>query len=255
MTLIAFVGPTLKHVDPAVAKLIDFRPPACCGDITIAVQSGPAVIGLIDGGFETIASVWHKELLYALSEGITVFGAASIGALRAVELERFGMIGIGEVFRLYREGLIEDDDEVAVQHGPPELGFVPITEAMVNIRATLTAAVDAGVLLTKEGDALCDVAKALFYKRRTWRRILTRGASVVADRAVKDFSQWRLENSVDVKQRDAEQLLDAMVSYRPAHLTRSVLPVLARTKFWVLHEERFKRYRKRGTSINGTRDL
>src|SRR5579871_5420612 len=137
MALIAFAGPTIGKPDTAAAKRIDFRPPARCGDITRVVDERPAVIGLIDGVFETAAAVWHKEILHALEQGVVVLGAASIGALRAAELEPFGMIGIGEIFRAYRDGRLEDDDEVAVQHGPAEVKYLPLTEAMVNVRATL----------------------------------------------------------------------------------------------------------------------
>ncbi|MEJ0097006.1 MAG: TfuA-like protein [Bauldia sp.] len=51
-----------------------------------AVLAGASVIGLVDGVFENVASVWHKEILYALSEGVQVFGAASMGALRAADV-------------------------------------------------------------------------------------------------------------------------------------------------------------------------
>ena len=43
-------------------------------------------IGIIDGYFERVPSVWHKEILWAMAEGIHVFGSASMGALRAAEL-------------------------------------------------------------------------------------------------------------------------------------------------------------------------
>jgi hypothetical protein len=64
-----------------------------------------------------------------------VFGAAGIGALRAAELDAVGMRGIGKIFEGYRDGILRDDDEVAVLHGPEELGYPPLTEALVNIRA------------------------------------------------------------------------------------------------------------------------
>src|SRR4029077_1266006 len=101
---------------------------------------GPALIGVIDGYFERVPTVWHKEILWAMAEGIHVYGAASAGALRAAELAGFGMRGIGRVYEDFRDGVLQDDDEVAVLHGPAEVGYPPVTEAMVNIRATLAAA-------------------------------------------------------------------------------------------------------------------
>ena len=61
-------------------------------------SSRPAVIGIIDGYFEIVPTVWHKEILWAMAQGIHVFGAASIGALRAAELDAFGMRGIGRIY-------------------------------------------------------------------------------------------------------------------------------------------------------------
>jgi hypothetical protein len=74
-----------------------------------------------------------------LAAGIPVYGAASMGALRAAELAQFGMVGVGRIFEAYRDGVLEpfdepfeDDDEVAVLHGPPELGHRAMSEALVN---------------------------------------------------------------------------------------------------------------------------
>ena len=64
-----------------------------------------------------------------------------MGALRAAELWEFGMVGVGAVSAAYRDNDIEDDDEVAVIHGPAELDYLPLSEAMVNVRATVERAV------------------------------------------------------------------------------------------------------------------
>ncbi len=122
------------------------RGPAKCGDITHAVDQGFRVIALVDGRFEDVAAVWHKEILYALSRGATVYGAASMGALRAAECHPFGMIGIGEVFERYAFGGLEDDAAVAQVHAPAEFGYVAFSEAMVTIDATLDAALAAGTI-------------------------------------------------------------------------------------------------------------
>src|SRR5260221_163993 len=87
---------------------------------------------------------------------VRCIGSASIGALRAFELARFGMRGIGGVYEDFRDGVLQDDDEVAVLHGPAELGYPPVTEAMVNIRATLAAAARDGVLKPELAAALTD---------------------------------------------------------------------------------------------------
>src|SRR5438034_1615957 len=176
MTTIIFAGPSLPpRARPHIAGL-EWRPPLRRGDLYLAALRRPALIGVVDGYFETVPTVWHKEILWAMSQGIHVYGAASIGALRAAELDVFGMRGIGRIYRGYRDGALEDDDEVAVLHGPEELGYPPLTEAMVNIRATLTEAVRRGILPPDLAQCLTAIGKALFYKERTYEAILRAAA-------------------------------------------------------------------------------
>jgi hypothetical protein len=40
----------------------EIRPPASRGDVLAAALSRPNVIALIDGYFDRVPSVWHKEL-------------------------------------------------------------------------------------------------------------------------------------------------------------------------------------------------
>src|SRR5262245_58082904 len=98
---IIFAGPScgedslsLCRADPTVKILA----PACYGDVARACLDGTTAIGVIDGRFEDTRALWHKEILFALSKGVAVAGAASMGALRAAECSPFGMIGIGRVF-------------------------------------------------------------------------------------------------------------------------------------------------------------
>ena len=135
---------------PTCGLDIDWRPPIRQGELYRAALDRPAVIGVIDGYFEVTPTVWHKEILWAMAQGIHVYGAASIGALRAAELDTFGMKGIGRIYEDFRDGVLEDDDEVAVLHGPEELGYPPLTDAMVNIRATLAEASSARHCLRRD---------------------------------------------------------------------------------------------------------
>ncbi len=201
MSRIVFAGPSLPPDIAAEHSDIDFRPPARQGDVYKAALENPDAIGIVDGYFEGVPSVWHKEILFALSHGIPVFGAASMGALRAAELDVHGMIGVGAIYEAYRDGVYEDDDEVAVLHGPAEAGFPAVTVPMVNVRATLDAAVDAGVISRAEADKHTAAAKAVHYKDRTWAAALA-GAS--------DLIDWASDNAVDQKRVDALALLTAI---------------------------------------------
>jgi hypothetical protein len=212
VTAIIFAGPSLPpRYRPAGEAIWEWRPPARQGDLYRAALERPSAIGLVDGYFEAVPAVWHKEILWAMAEGIHVFGAASIGALRAAELDRFGMRGIGRIYGAFRDGVLQDDDEVAVLHGPAELGYPAVTEAMVNIRATLAVAADNGVLPARSAADLAVRAKALFYKQRTWEEVLR---SAAADdwpgTALRDFAAWLPTGRVDQKRRDAEEMLAAV---------------------------------------------
>ncbi|WP_438008248.1 TfuA-like protein [Sorangium sp. So ce321] len=124
MTVHLFLGPTLA------AAVLDavILPPAAHGDVYRAAQRGATVIGIVDGYFEVVPAVWHKEILWAMREGVHVLGSASMGALRAVELAPFGMEGVGAVFEAYQRAELEDDDEVAVAHAPAAYGYRPLCE-------------------------------------------------------------------------------------------------------------------------------
>jgi hypothetical protein len=180
------------------------------GDLYREALLRPAVIGVVDGYFEVTPTVWHKEILWAMTQGVHVFGAASIGALRAAELDAFGMRGIGRIYEDYRDGVLQDDDEVAVLHGPAELGYPAVTEAMVNVRATLAAAIGDQIVDPPLAVELTRIAKALFYKLRTWRAILDAAAPGVGAAELARFREWFPAAAFDQKRRDALAMIDAI---------------------------------------------
>jgi len=155
-----FLGPTLAVAEARAVLDADYLPPAACGDVMRAALRRPRAVALVDGVFDRVPAVWHKEILFALSEGIHVYGAASMGALRAAELDRFGMRGIGEVYLAYADGSLEDDDEVAVAHGDAAEGFRAMSDAMVDVRATLEGGRERGRLDSDRGAAQGDVLPA-----------------------------------------------------------------------------------------------
>jgi hypothetical protein len=163
---IVFAGPSIYGADVDLDG-IELRPPAAQGDLLRAVIDGATVIGLIDGAFEATASVWHKEILYALGEGVAVVGGASMGALRAAECAAFGMEPVGTVAHMFLNEESDDDALVAITHGPAELGSPPFTEALVDCEATIAAMADLGVLTELEAEHTTLVARQMYYKDRT----------------------------------------------------------------------------------------
>lgn len=172
MTVYVFTGPTLSPQEGRVELDAIYLPPAAEGDVYGAACQNPRAIGIIDGYFEFVPAVWHKEILWAMAQGIHVFGSASMGALRAAELAPFGMEGVGRIFEAYRDGILEDDDEVAVAHAPAAQGFRPSSVAMVDIRATLAVGASAGVITGTTQAGLERIGKSIFYQERTYERVL-----------------------------------------------------------------------------------
>lgn len=222
MTAIIFAGPSIRGLH---LPGLTVRPPAKQGDIYRATLARPKVIGLIDGYFEGVPSVWHKEILWALSQGIHVFGSASMGALRAAELDSFGMIGIGRIYQWYRDGHLEDDDEVALIHGPSESGFLPLSEPMVNVRSTCEAAIAAGIIDSPRAEAILSAAKLMHYRERNWKTLLA--AAELRWPGVEEFIRWLATARVDQKQLDAAALIAEVL----ASVDKSVLPEIPHFRF------------------------
>ena len=220
MSICIFAGPTLPPRDAARTFDATWLPPAKHGDVLRAVSLlRPRAIGIVDGYFQWAPSVWHKEILWAIRQGVHVFGAASMGALRAAELSPFGMRGVGRIFQAYRSGVFtacgdepfEDDDEVAVVHGPAESDYLAVSEAMVNIRYTLAEAARAHVIDGATHVTLVALAKAMYFADRSYDALLasTREQALnVASLAA--LQAWLPSGRVNLKRTDALAMLDAM---------------------------------------------
>jgi hypothetical protein len=234
MKVAIFTGPTLAADAGRAVLEATYFPPAAQGDVYRAARQRPRAIGIVDGYFECVPSVWHKEILWALAQGIRVYGSASMGALRAVECAQFGMIGVGAVFEAFRDGVLEDDDEVAVVHGPADSGYRPLSEAMVNVRWTLAAAEAAGVLDAASCQVVERVAKALYYPERAWPRILAASVEAgVAAARVEAMRGWLPTRRVDRKRADALAMLMAIRDVLAADRARAPAAfTIARSAHW-----------------------
>lgn len=229
-----FAGPTLSPAEGRHELDAVFLPPAAQGDVYRAALRRPRAIGLVDGYFDCVPSVWHKEILWAMAEGIPVFGSASMGALRAAELAAFGMVGVGAIFEAFHRGELTDDDEVAVAHAPAEDGFRPLSEALVNIRATLAAAEQQGVVNEETRAALEQLAKELYYPERSWPALLRRAQETgLPQERVQRLRDWLPQGRVDQKRADALAMLRLMHEHLAAHPEpQQVSYMLARTEAW-----------------------
>jgi hypothetical protein len=229
---VIFGGPTLCGMDLSKETAFRLAPPARQGDVYRAVQDGANVIGLIDGVYEQVPAVWHKEILFALSLGVRMYGAASMGALRAAECAPFGMIGLGSIYDGISAGMIEDDAEVAQSHGPAELGFLPLSEPLANVRATLARCLERKLITIEEQRNLLCAASSIFFKHRTYRSIVSALPGVEHARSA-ELLELLKANSVNQKLADARELVAAVVK---ASDRRSAPPhgwVFEPTRMWL----------------------
>lgn len=167
-----YVGPS---VSPEQARKIVpeaiIREPAQQSDIISDIcELEPSHLLLIDGTFVQNLSVWIKELVYALQypslQG-RVYGASSMGALRAADLAPWGMIGYGRIFDWYNEGIVSDDSEVAVSWAFLNGTYRSVTVPLVDVRATL----EDRKQLPGEKEDLWLAAKKIHWTERTEQRL------------------------------------------------------------------------------------
>jgi hypothetical protein len=212
MKAVIFLGPTLP-VDEA-RKILDaiYLPPVEQAGLVSAVTTyQPDVIGVIDGKFLQSLSVWHKEILFAIEQGVLVYGASSMGALRAAETDDFGMIGVGEVYRMYASGEVNDDDEVALAHGQAETGYRKVSEPMINVRATLRLARDEGVIDDDQCRQLIAIAKSIYFPNMTFHAIFEKAQAAHVPESVLDrLAQFVEQHYRDIKREDAILLLETI---------------------------------------------
>lgn len=201
---IAFLGPSLPLAEARRLVDAEFRPPARQGDVFQALREHPKAIALIDGVFESAPSVWHHELIAAAASGVHVYGAASMGALRAAELP--GVVTpVGEIARRFCQGDFIDDAHVALLHADARHGYRPLTLPHVNVWATARAALKAGVLTAAGARSLEKTSAGQFYQVRTWASVLE--ALEWSGEAVDTLRRFVERSAVDLKAKDARACL------------------------------------------------
>ena len=209
MTRYLFAGPSL----PDAGRLTDaygiaVLPPVAAGDLLRLAPRPGDVVGIVDGYFHQTRAVRHKEILALIDSGVTVVGAASMGALRAAELDTYGMAGVGRVYDDYRRGRLTADDEVALLHGPAEEGYPAISEPLVNIRATLELGVRVGLLDEADAGRLVGALARRPYRLRSYRALVGLADDLdLPGTTVEALRQLCATRAVNLKREDALALV------------------------------------------------
>jgi hypothetical protein len=234
MTSYLFVGPSLPEARQYVGDGIVLLPPVAAGDLLrLDVRPGD-LVGIADGYFHQTRAVRHKEILHLIDKGATVLGAASMGALRAAELDVFGMLGVGGIYRDYRDGKLTGDDEVALLHGAAEDGYPAGSEPMVNLRATLELCVRERLLDAETADGFVAELANRAHRLRTYPDLihLAHSANVPAER-VEGLRDLFANRAVNRKREDTLRLVAVM--HRMARLGAPARPRTDRAPTVYLH--------------------
>lgn len=203
---VVFLGPSLP-VSRAQAVLPEasYRPPIRRGDLIRVLNERPAIVGIIDGQFLHSLAVSPLEVFAALRAGTIVLGAASMGALRAVEMAPFGMIGVGTIFRWFRDGRLVAEDELAVAYDP-DTGAA-LSDALVNMRDAFSRAAAEHVIRRDTRRLLIQLAKDLYFPERTYHSTMCLAEKLVPHAELARLRRWLRHHSPDLKADDALRLL------------------------------------------------
>ena len=182
---LVFLGPSLPLAEARkLCPDAEFHPPVRFGDLYALACDPPGQVLIVDGVFYDDTPVWQREILALLQQGWRVLGAASMGALRALELAPYGMIGLGTVFEWYRSGQIEGDDEVALMHATAEMDYRPLTLPLVDVRHFLAGLEKQGALALDQVAGILRAFKHRGFETRTRNAFLgfvrAEGADVAA---------------------------------------------------------------------------
>jgi len=210
---IIFIGPSLTIEKARKIFNADYRPPAKKGDflrlLTCINDDDHFMVGLVDGLFLQDYPPTPIEVFQLLiKKNILVLGAASLGALRAVELEKYGMIGIGKIFELYKNNKIAADDEVAVTFA--EDTQLIQSEAMIDIRYNLFIALKKGVIDEYTKGAAVKVAKSIYFPNRNYEDIIdeTKRLYPLLSDYLESFRSYISKYRQSLKEHDAIKLVN-----------------------------------------------
>ena len=207
---IVYLGPTLNREEASKILDADYRDPAKKGDFLRLSHTSDEkkYVGFIDGVFlhdypPSPIEVYHL----ATRKNIELIGASSLGALRAVELEKFGMKGIGKIFQLFKNGILNADDEVAVTFVRDK--NILQSEALIDIRFNLFLAYKKGIITKQTKKRFVKTAKNIYFPFRNYEDIarLTEEQFPSIHDELENFRDYILKNRDSLKARDATKLL------------------------------------------------
>jgi hypothetical protein len=194
------VGPSISRAEAQRAcPGLDVRPPVRRDDLYRAREQGAWGFLVIDGVFMQEDALSPREVVDVLEDGAFVLGAASLGALRAADCWPAGARGVGLIYRLYRRGVLESDEDVAVAVST-DGSDAAVSLPLVNVRYAMARAVRQRRLDRPTARQVVSAAASIHYPERTWREVWRRVAPPPPDLAAECAR-------LDLKREDAARAL------------------------------------------------
>lgn len=204
---VIFLGPSLSRDKARKILDADYRLPAKKGDLLQLIPKEVDIVGLVDGYFLQDYPPTPIEVYNLVRKrNVKVLGSSSLGALRAVELGKYGMIGIGKIFRLFRDGILESDDEVAVTF-TDYMNYK--SEALIDIRYNLFLAQKYNIIDNMTRRSILKISKQTYFPYRTYEDILDKCKLKYPEihSQLESFRDYVLNNKKSLKEMDAVRLL------------------------------------------------
>ncbi len=196
---LVFLGPSLSLV--AAKQILPraiYRPPARRGDLDGVDPEACDEVVLVDGVMVYEHPPSPSEVYRLVQRGVRVIGAASLGALRAVELFAYGVEGVGWVFEEYRAGRVTADDEL-VARLDPRSGRAD-TVFLINLRYALARLVEMKALGNERAGQFLAAMGAVHFEQRTPAEVRRVARTVgITDELVCELLDVRF----DIKAKDA----------------------------------------------------
>jgi TfuA protein len=204
---VIFLGPSLSRDKARKILDADYRLPAKKGDLLKLILKEVNIVGLVDGYFLQDYPPTPIEVYNLVRKrDVKVLGSSSLGALRSVELGKYGMIGIGKIFRLFRDGILNSDDEVAVTF-TEYMNYK--SEALIDIRYNLFLAQKYKIIDNITKRSILKISKQTYFPYRTYEDILDKCKLKYPEihSQLESFRDYVLNNKKSLKEMDAVRLL------------------------------------------------
>jgi hypothetical protein len=209
---IVFGSASLALVPREYLPLITVRPPIRRGDLRECDGAAGTVL-ILDGLFGSSLAITPTECRELLDRGWVVAGAASMGALRAADLWPAGMLGFGDIYNLFRTGVLRSDADVAVALDAD--GFSELTVSAVHVRALLEAACGRGLIASALARRMLQRARTIYWAQRWWPALLDAWSEMRVEPAVLEtLTAWSADPSLHPKAIDGRLAVETLLARR-----------------------------------------